>query len=165
MQHNSRPESYQWPKLSLQSTQLFIGSPLIPKMNFQLKIALIWQPKTLNPVAAQPKPKSYPVLKADVSHLTAAQHSLCGVWYYPYPKQDLTTAVMCSSHPTVFLSPPEAPVFLLLPADLEEKELRGRSAVQSHSCEGPGLCRMKECSCISAPCSSNREHSRAGFDA
>lgn len=53
-------------------------------------------------------------------------HNLCGVWYYPYPKQDLTTEVICSS---IFITSRSSciPVFLLLPADLEEKELRGRA--------------------------------------
>lgn len=48
---------------------------------------------------------------------------------------------------------------------LKKEELRGRSAVQSHSWESPGFNRMKECSCIPAPCSSNHEYSKAGFDA
>lgn len=99
-----RPESYQWSKLSLQSTHLFIGSPLILKMNFQGKIALIWQPDTWNsqPSGCSAQTRELSCGGADVSHLTAAQHSICRVWNYPYPKQDHTTEVIFSSHPKVF---------------------------------------------------------------
>lgn len=65
-----------WPgsKHSLQPTQLFTVSPLILKMSFKLTSGN-QLPKTLNSVAAQPKPERSPVMKADVSHLSTAQHT------------------------------------------------------------------------------------------
>lgn len=104
-------------------------------------------------------------MRADISHLSTAQHSPRGVWYLPIPGRIIPWKWSAAPIPQYFLLTPEASG---LPSAAFSR-LSKRSS--EHKCSADlslwGFClhKKKECICIPEPCLRNHEYSTAGFDA
>lgn len=123
----------------LATSYLKLSIQWLPSPN--LKALLWWRLMFHISVLPSTASKGFGTYLAGSYHKSDLQHPSHSIFYY---LQELLYSFCC----------------LLI---FKQEKLRNTSALQTHSCEGPGLYEKRECSCTPAPCLRNHEYSVAGL--